>query len=469
MFDNMSQKNVYSWNAMMTTYTQLGQSTDALLLYQEMLMCGVVPSKVTFVILLDACTSIVSSDMTKVLQFCVIDGGFDSDVVVETALINLYGKCGDLDEALHMFDKLPRKGVVTWNTMIEVSASHSGGEETFHLFRNMLEAGVIPNGCTFGSILSACANEENIDEGKIVHFIIVSVGIPHDIVLETALITMYGKCGSFQDAQVVFNSMCMCDAAAWTTMMAACIQHRQGRKALSLIKEMPPGTSLDSYTFINIFEICATEAALEEGRMMHALCLDSELTLDVSVGTAVVSMYSKFGKLEDAQGSFQSIFRPDVVAWNAMIAAYAQHGQYGPVANLFRHMLRQGVVPNEVSLKCILTALSHVGIVVDALLYFITMKSCFDISHAVDHYNILLDLFGRAGWLDEGERLILDMPFQPSATSWMTLLTVCKMHVNVVGAERAARQAYEIKPNFGAPYLVLANVYTVSNWVSNSD
>ncbi|MCO5609661.1 hypothetical protein L7F22_063891 [Adiantum nelumboides] len=466
MFDRMLQKNVFSYNAMMTAYAQLGQSTDALLFYQEMLMNGVAPSKVTFVCLLDACTSLASSDMTKVLQFGVIYGGFDSDIVVGTALINLYGKHGYLEEAVHMFNKLPSKGVVTWNMMIDLSASYGQGQDAFSLFREMLEVGVIPNSRTFVGMLSACANLKYLADGKVIHFSIVSSGIFCDLVLETALVTMYGKCGSYEDAQVVYGNMCMCDAAAWTTMMAAYIQHRQGRKVLLLIQKIPPGASFDSYTILNILEICATEGALEVGRLLHALCLDIALVLEMSVGTAVVSMYSKCGKLEDAQSSFQIISQPDVVAWNAMTAAYAQHGQFEAVTNILRRMLWQGVVPDEVSIKCLLTALSHVGMV-DTFLYLLPMEFCFGILPAVDHYNILLDLFGRAGWLDEGKRLILNMPFQPGATSWMTLLTACRTHLDVLGGERAASHAYEIEPNFGAPYIVLANVYMASNQLDN--
>lgn len=462
MFDGMSQRNVISWNAMMSTYAQQGQSTDALLLFEDMLLKGVVPSSVTYVSLLDACASLASPDMAKLIHWCVVSGGFEFDVVVGTTLINMYGKCGDLDEALHIFNRLPGKGVVSWNAMIEVSASQGQGEDVFHLFKEMYMACVMPNNSTFVSILSACAKEENLVEGKHVHSCIISSCITCDAVLDTALITMYGKCGSSRDARAVYDAMHLCDVVAWTAMMATYIQHGQGKEALLLVQRMPPGTILDNVTFVSILDACAAEGSLEEGRVMHTFVLDSEFVSDVVVGTALVNMYGKCGKLEDARGAFDTIPQRDVVAWNAMIAAYAQHGQLKVAVQVLEQMRQQGVVPDEVTFICVLMAFSHAGMVIEADCCFRSMKSLYGISPAVDHYNCMLDLFGRSGWMFEGEKLILSMPFQPSVTSWMTLLSACRMHFNVIGGECAAAHVLEIEPDFGVPFIVLSNLYAVT-------
>eukprot|EP00250_Pteridium_aquilinum_P018563 c24123_g15_i1 orf=210-1982(+) len=392
MFDGMLHRNVVSWNAMMSTYAQQGQGANALLLFQEMLLKGVAPSSVTFVSLLDACASLASSDMAKLMHWCVVWGSFELDVVVGTALVNVYGKCRDLEEALHMFYRLPRRGVVAWNTMIEVFASHGQGEEAFQLFKEMCMVGITPNKSTFVSMLSACANQGNLVEGKNVHSCIIRSGITCDVVLDTALVSMYGKCGSSRDARAVYDCMCVCDVVAWTSMIAAYIQHGQGEEALFLVQKMPPGTFLDNITFVSILDACAAEGALEQGRMMNALVFDGEFLLDVVLGTALVNMYSKCGMLEDAHGVFDIIPQRDVVAWNAMIAAYAQHGQVTVAAKVLNQMWQQGVVPDEVTLICVLTALSHAGMVVEADHCFCSMKLFYGILPAVDHYNCMLDL-----------------------------------------------------------------------------
>lgn len=464
MFDSMLQRNVISWNAMISAYAQQGQSRNALQLFQKMLLEGFNPSRVTFVSLLDACASQESLDKAKLMHFYVASSSFEFDIVVGTALVNMYGKCGKMEEAVNLFYKLPERSVVTWNAIIAVSAFHGGSMEAFQLFKEMGIAGVMPNKSTFVSVLSACANEENLVEGKYVHSCIVRSGITCDVVLGTALVSMYGKCGSLKDARVIFNDMAVCDVVAWTAMIAAYVQHGQGKEALCLVQEMPPGTLLlDNITFVSILDACATEGALAEGRVMHALVLDSEFESNVVVGTALVNMYSKCAKLEDARSVFNIMPQRDVVAWNAMIAAYAQHGQVKRVVNLFYQMQPEGVVPDDVTFICVLTACSHAGMVDEADRCFRSMKTIHGISPAVDHYNCMLDLFGRSGWIDKGEKLIISMPFQPSATSWMTLLSACRMHLNVQGGEQAARHVFEMEPEFGAPFVVLSNLYAV-NW-----
>lgn len=462
MFYGMSQRNVISWNAMMSTYAQLGQSRNALLLFEDMLLKGVVPSSVTYVSLVDACACCAVSDIAKLIHWCVVWGGFEFDVVVGTTLINMYGTSGDLDEAIHTFNRLPEKNVVTWNTIIEALASQGKGEEAFNFFKDMCTAHVMPNKSTFVSVLSACTKQENLVEGKNGHSCIIKSGIICDAVLDTALVTMYGKCGSLMDARAVYDAMYACDVVAWTAMMAAYIHHGQGNEVLLLIQKMPPGVLLDNVTFVSILDACAAEGALEKGMLIHTLVLDSGVASDIVVGTALVNVYNKCGKLGDAHSVFDTILGWDTVGWNAMIAAYAQHGQFKVATQVVDRMLEDGVSPDEVTLVCILTAFSHAGMVIEGNTCFCSMQSLYGISHVVDHCNCMLDLFGRSGWICEGEKMILRMPFQPSVASWMTLLSAYRVHFDLSGGECAAAHILELEPDFGAPFVILSNLYAVT-------
>ncbi|KAH7276548.1 hypothetical protein KP509_39G011500 [Ceratopteris richardii] len=469
IFDNMAQKNVFSWNSMISAYAEAGQSTDALLLFQEMLLNEVAPSSVTFVSLFDVCTNLASPELTKVLHSYATREGFDSDVVVATSLINVYGKCGDLRDAILLFNKLPGKAAPSWNVMIQLSATHGHSQELFHLLKEMATIGVVPNSSTFISIISACAKQENLLLGKIIHFLIESNGIGYDIVMNTALISMYSKCGSLFDAQAIYCNISECDSIAWAAMVSAYIQNGQRKEAVLLIQDIPPGTLLSRNAVINMLDACAEEGSLEGGRTMHILVLNSDFSSDLSVGTAIINMYSKCGDLEDASYSFKHLNQHDLVSWNAIISACAQHGQYGAVVDLLCAMCKQCVLPDGITFTCILTALSHVGIVDDADLCFLSMESYFGVPHTVDHCNCLLDLFGRCGLVEEAGRLILSMPFQPTIASWMTFLSANRVYPSLFRGDFAARHAYEIEPDFGAPYIVLGNLCKVVSKSENAD
>ena len=372
-------------------------------------------------------------------------------------------------EALYMFRKIPVKNVVTWNAMIGVSAFHGQGNDSFKLFKEMNLAGIIPNRSTFISMLSACAMLEDLVDGRYVHSCMIRSGITYDVVLATALVSMYGKCASLKDARVTFDEMVRSDAVAWTAMFAAYVQQGESKEALSLIPKMPSGPFLaDNVTFVSILDACATEGAIAEGQLIHALVLDSKFECDTVVGTALLNMYSKCANLEDAWNVFNIISERDVVAWNAMIAAYGQHGHVKVALELFYQMLLS-VVPDEITFICVLTACSHAGMINDVDQWFHFMQTFSGISPSIDHCNCLLDLFGRSGWIDKCKHLILSMPFQPSTTSWMTMLSACRTHLNVLGGEHAAAHIFETEGEFPAPYVVLSNLYSVTGQLDAAD
>jgi pentatricopeptide repeat protein len=199
-----------------------------------------------------------------------------------------------------------------------------------------------------------------------------------------------------------------------------------------------------------------------EGRLIHALILDSKFEWDIAVRTALLDMYSKCANLEDAQSVFELTPRCDVVAWNAMIAAYAHHGQIKAALQVFYKMLLCCFVPDETTFVCVLTACSHGGMVYEADRWFHLMRVLHGILPSIDHCNCLLDMFGRCGLIDKGEHLVLNMPFQPSITSWMTVLSAHRTHLNVAGGEHAAGHAFEMVGEFAAPFVVLSNLYSVT-------
>ena len=167
----------------------------------------------------------------------------------------------------------------------------------------------------------------------------------------------------------------------------------------------------DTVAYSSIISACANWAALIEGRQIHASITGIESETHISVGNALLHLYGKCGSLKDAQVMFEKMHTRDTVTWSVMIAAHAQQGEGRATIELFNKMQHEGIKPNEITCIGILSACNHVGLVDYACQYFHSMSNMYGIVPVVDHYDCLIDLFARAGRLDDTENLIKVMSF----------------------------------------------------------
>eukprot|EP00249_Psilotum_nudum_P008999 c21644_g4_i1 orf=2-919(-) len=189
VFDRMPRRNVFSWNAMIGVYVQHRQYKEAYRLFQQMQKEGVQPDAITFVSILSSCASLDSRALGKLIHAHSLNRKHECDNVVGNALINMYWKCGSIDDACGMFAKMPARNVVSWNSMIGGYARHGHSEEAFRLLLQMHRDGVEPNDITFICILIAFASSEALALGKLVHAFIIGAGFKSDV-LGNALVNM---------------------------------------------------------------------------------------------------------------------------------------------------------------------------------------------------------------------------------------------------------------------------------------
>eukprot|EP00249_Psilotum_nudum_P030929 c44201_g1_i1 orf=41-691(+) len=191
----------------------------------------------------------------------------------------------------------------------------------------------------YASGLRRCANAKALLEGRRLHAQIIQTGHATDSFLGNLLVQMYGKCGALEDALAVFAKLCRRNVFSWTILIGAFGEQGRGKEVFMLFKQMGvEGVMPNRVTFISILSVCASQAAMVEGRLMHAYIVDRGFECDVTVGNALVHMYAKCGSLEDARRTFERMRRRDVVSWSVMIAAYAQRGHAAEALQLFRQM-----------------------------------------------------------------------------------------------------------------------------------
>ncbi|KAJ7531184.1 hypothetical protein O6H91_14G035500 [Diphasiastrum complanatum] len=464
VFDEMLDRDVVSWNAIIAACSRNNAGGQALELFVRMLEDGLAPTKVTFLNLLDACISISSLEHGKLMHACISGCGLASDLALANALINMYGKCGSPEHARFVFEKMLERDVVSWTSMISVCAQHGLHKEAIKLFEEMQTKGVKPNRVTVLSVLGACASPAALAQGKLFHQYLVRNGFNYDSAVGNALINMYAKCGSLEDACSLFKKLAKRDVVSWNTLIAMYNQHGHADAALEAFRKMQSiGVLPDKITLLSLFEACASLAALEEGTSIHASFFDKQqLKLDSTMATALLNMYGKCGSLEDSRCIFNSLAERDVVSWNSMIVTYAQHG-YGLLGLQLFSMMQDGYLePDNITFIAVLSACSHSGLVQEGIHYFASMKMYHKFIPTMRHYGCMVDLFCRAGELGEAECVITNMPFEPDAAIRMMLLSACRLHGDVERGNRAALNLLELDPKNGAPYLVMSNLYAAA-------
>eukprot|EP00250_Pteridium_aquilinum_P013100 c21129_g1_i1 orf=752-2941(-) len=459
MFEKIPAQDLFTWNTMISAYVQHGQGKEAIQLFPQMQAKGVIADGITYVGLVDACTAGLDACKGEDMHKCVVGDGFESDVIVGTSLINMYGKCKNLDAAKRSFNKMFRRDLIAWNAMMDAYAQQGGFLDAFQLITQMQLEGFVPDIVTFVSLLSSCTSPESLNTGRQIHKLIQLLGPGLDVALGNTLLNMYGKCGSLEEAQMVFDQMAQRNVVSWNAMITACIQCGQEKTALGLFQDMQQeGMAPDVVTLLGVIDACAAQAVLSEAKQTHGYIERFGLVSNAMIVSALIKMYNKCGSLEDAQRVFDETPVKDVILWNTMIASYAQHGLGEKALQMFEQMKMYGVKPNESTLAIVLSACSHAGLASKGKQYFLEITQEHGITPTMEHYNVLIDLLGRSGQISGVEDLIQSMPVQPDATSWLTLLSACKKHSDTEAGEVVAERVLECDPKSSGSYVLCANI-----------
>ncbi|KAL6056762.1 Pentatricopeptide repeat-containing protein [Balamuthia mandrillaris] len=429
VFDqSRKERGVQAWNAMMQAYIQCGQGEKALELFRLMQKAGAPPDPFSYTIVLKACAMVEDLEMGKQAHAQLLRHNFQQDVVLSTALISMYGKCGRMEEARAVFQGMIKRDIITWNSMIAEETQSGDGKKALELFRQMQNAGMPPDAFTYSAVLKACAMVEDLEMGKQVHAQLLCHGLLPNIHLSTALISMYGKCRRMEEARAVFHGMKERNVATWTSMIAEETQSGAGKKALELFRQMQKeGMPPDSFTYAIVLKACAMVEDLEFGKQVHAQLHQRGFLPDVILSNALISMYGKCGKVEEARAVFQAMKERNVATWTSMIAEETQNGDGKEALELFRQMQRDaGIKPDVftyaiVLRACASTANLEMGKQVHAQLQQRGFLPSVLLS------NALINMYGRCGEVEEARTVFQEMK-ERDLISWTTMIAMHGLH-----------------------------------------
>ena len=228
---------------------------------------------------------------------------------------------------------------------------------------------------------------------------------------------------------MLFDKMPVKNMVPWTIIISGYAKKGITKEAIGLYDKMEEaGLRPDDGTVISILAACAESGLLELGQKIHASIKRTKFKCSTQVSNALVDMYAKCAVLDKAYIVFDGMARRDAVSWNAMLQGLAMHGHSEKALQLFSRVNQEGFVPDKVTFIGVLCACSHAGFVEEGLQYFYAMERAYGIVPEVEHYSCMIDLLGRGGHLKEAFRLVHNMPMEPNAIIWGTLLGACRMH-----------------------------------------
>ncbi|KAL2544864.1 Pentatricopeptide repeat-containing protein [Forsythia ovata] len=280
LFDEMGERDLVSWNSMISGYSRMGFAKEAVELFGEMREEGLEPGEMSLVSVLGACGDLGALNLGRWIEEYVMEKGMELNTYIGSALIDMYGKCGDLVSTRRVFDGMRKEDVITWNAMITGYAQNGLSDGAISLFNAMKEAGTDPNEVTLIEVLSACASIGSMDFEKWIDEYTSKRGFHNDVYVATALVDMYAKCGNLDHAFQVFeNIACLKkNEVSWNAMISALAFHGRAQEAPLLFKRMSHeggAARPNDITFVGLLSACVHVGLVDEGHRLFDLMSSS--------------------------------------------------------------------------------------------------------------------------------------------------------------------------------------------------
>ncbi|KAJ8421226.1 hypothetical protein Cgig2_005525 [Carnegiea gigantea] len=389
-----------------------------------MVRCNIKPDNYTYPFLLNSCAALLCLNQGAEVHGRVVKTGFCSVLEVSNAMIDMYGKCGELSCARQVFDEMSQRDVVTYNALL---GAHARGD--LDLARGIFDK----------------MSEKNV-------------------VTWTTMLVGYTKNGLMDAGRALFDAMPEKTLVCWTAMISGYAQSGRPNEALEYFRRMK-GTHVkpDASAMTSVISALAQLGRPDLANWITALVDQEGIERNERVLTALVDMHAKCGNIEEACQLFQQIPQPDVFPYSALITGLASHGHGMRALEVFGRMQKAKVEPDYITFVGVLNACSHMGLVEDGLKYWESMMNDYKIEPDADHYACVVDMLGRAGRLEQAYKMVQSMPMGPHPGALGALLAACRTYYNVETAvdiaEVVAQELFKLESNNTGNYVLLSGIY----------
>nr|UPT48378.1 pentatricopeptide repeat protein AaPPR5 [Agave angustifolia] len=420
LFDEMPERNIVTWTTILNGYHKLGLDEEVVEVFEGLIESSVQANSLTFVCLLKSCGNRFDFELGRQVHACVLKGSW-SNLIVDSALIYFYAQCGDLLSASCAFDRMPRRDVVSWTTMITSYAQHGHSDEALAMFSVMQHQGLRPNEFTVCSVLKACGEERAVRFGRQLHGAIAKGMFEEDVVVGSSLVTMYAKCGEVSDARLVFDLMPKRNTITWTSMISGYAQNGLGEEAILLFHWMKRlHVSANNQTIVSILSACGSIRSVSLGKEVHGRILKKLAQSNTYIDSTLIWFYCKCGEFSYAARVLESMPERDVISWTAMISGHNSLDDTSDSLKFLNEMLWEGVNPTPYTYSSALKACAK-G---EEVRYGKWIHGSANKTRAMSNVFVgsaLVDMYMRCGYVKDAFRVFETMP-ERNFVSWKAMI-----------------------------------------------
>ncbi|CAN6481629.1 unnamed protein product [Victoria cruziana] len=465
LFEGMpqGQRETFMWNMMIRRRVQDGCYDEAMEIFDQMLLSNAAPDRFTFPLVLKACACSTSLREGWKIHCRVVKLALDSDLFIGNALLAMYAKCGWAEWACQLFDEMPQRDLVSWNSLLSGYVSNGDGHNALLRFQQIQFSDMEVDNFSFIAVLQACALVSSVRHGKSIHCQVIRRGFESNNMVEASLMDMYCKTGNMDVADKLFSRTRRRGIVAWNSLIAGytrnCMPHDAFASYISM--QLVDSIRPDPITLVSLLPASAQIGALLVGRAIHAIAIRCEFIPYLVLETALVDMYAKCKDLESAKLVFDAVDEKNLVCWNAMLAGYSQNDRHVEATLLFHKLVRNGSSrPDATTFASILPSYSRLAslkqgkqihgyilkqgfgtniFIMNSVICMYT--NCGDLQLAreafnsipkkdVVSWNSIISAYGIHGQGHEALKLYIEMNevgIGPNASTFVSLLSSCSM------------------------------------------
>ncbi|GLT64609.1 hypothetical protein SLA2020_370910 [Shorea laevis] len=429
VFDEMLVRNTITWTTLIKGHLENEDFEAAFGIARDMYWCGEKFNEHTCSVLLRACNSPEDRSRGEQIHGFVVKSGLEENVFVGTTLISMYSRSGHLNEAEKVFDGIASKDLQCLNYMILEYGNAGCGRKAFQVFIHMLSSDLEPNEYTFTNVIKACCEDLDLEEGRQLQGLAVKYGFMSVTSVRNALITMYGRHGMVEEAEIIFHSMADRNLITWTALISGYVRSGAGNEAANKFLEfIDLGIDYDSSCLATVLDGCSECKNLDFGLQIHGFAVKLGYLWDIHIGTALVDLYAKCGNLKSAMIVFNSLSNKTVALFNAILVGFMETNQDNEedAMLLFSRLRLADMKPDLVTFSRLISlSAKQACLAKGKSLHAYTIKAGFETDMTVS--NALITMYAKCASFEGAFQMFNSMNCHDSV-SWNSILSTCAIH-----------------------------------------
>lgn len=423
-FKTIQKPSLYLHNLVLRSLSDDGLFEDAVLVYQKCRNSGSLSDNYTYPFVIKACAALRDVWSGKMVHCTIFRTGYGENVVVQTGLLDFYSKVGEMANARKVIGEIPEPDVVAWNALISGYSLNGFDYEVLRVFQDMGFMGVKPNASTLASVFPVCSRVAVNDAGISLHGLAYKLGYNEDESLVPALISMYANYGDLSAARDIFDTSTRKNVAIWNAIISAYTRNLKPENAVSLFQTMiMDEVKPNMVTFVSLLPSSENLGSIRFVESFHSYVIKFGFEKELSIVTALLSVYAKLGNIESAEFFFRNVRVRNHLLWNSMVSAYAGNGLWGQSLDAFCRMQMDGFDPDTISIISLLSSCSGLkATLLGKSAHAFSIKK--DIIINVNVLNAFLAFYCDCSELVYSFRIFGRMLLR-SVVSWNTMISGC--------------------------------------------